>query len=171
MPESLSLVLTLVRGLPGSGKSAFIEERAAVPGRRRGGNRPRPLRDLSGDVFAADDFFLDEEGVYNFDPTLLGEAHAQCQSRTRAALENGSSAVVTNTFSQRWELEPYLALAKELGVTVFVVDLFDSGCVDEELFERNVHGVPIEGIQAMRSRWEHDWKNGDPRPPWERGAD
>jgi predicted kinase len=151
MPESL--VLTLVRGLPGSGKSTLLERWYAA-------------HDV--DMFAADDFFLDEEGVYNFDPTLLGEAHAQCQSRTRAALENGSSTVVTNTFSQRWELEPYLALAKELEVTVFVIDLFDSGCTDEELFERNVHGVPLEGIRAMRSRWEHDWKDGDPLPPWER---
>jgi hypothetical protein len=40
---------------------------------------------------------------------------------------------------------------------------------DEELAQKNVHGVPVAGIAAMRARWEHDWRSSDPRAPWERG--
>jgi len=59
-------------------------------------------------------------------------------------------------------------MGKRYGYRVAVVSVFDGGCTDEELAERNEHGVPLEGIVKMRERYEHDWKNGDPLPPWER---
>ena len=145
-------MLILVRGLPGSGKSSFA----------------RTFKDAL--VFAADDFFYRRgEGKYAFDPTLLGEAHLGCQRDTRGALEAGAVVVVTNTFSQRWELEAYFKIAAEVDTQVTVVDLFDNGLTDEELAERGLHGVPQDTIATMRARWEHDWKNGDHRAPWERG--
>lgn len=142
--------LFLIRGLPGSGKSTL----ASV---------------LNVPSFAADDFFVGEDGQYRFDPAQLGAAHAQCQGRTRSALGEGASCAVANTFTQRWELEPYFIMARETGARVVVVDLFDAGLDDAALAERNEHGVPVAGIAAMRSRYEHDWGAGNPVPPWERG--
>jgi len=139
--------LILVRGLPGSGKTAFAE--------------------LIGEPISADDFFM-RGSKYVFDPDLLPQAHADCQARCRARLWEKGHAVVANTFSQRWELQPYLSMGMELGTRVHVVDLFDGGCSDELLFERNSHGVPLAAIRAMRDRWEADWLNGEPAPPWER---
>lgn len=145
-------MLILVRGLPGSGKSSFAGNFEAA------------------EVFAADDYFYKRgEGKYAFDPTLLGEAHKYCQRATYFALYAGRDVVVTNTFSCRWELEPYLKFAAEVDTQVTVVDLFDGGLTDEGLAERGLHGVTASGIATMRARWEHDWKNGDPRAPWERG--
>ena len=63
-------------------------------------------------------------------------------------------------------MEPYILLAKEFNAEFQVIDLFDGGCTDQELFERNVHDVPLETIVAMRARWEHDWEGGNPTPPW-----
>lgn len=148
MLEKFALVL--VRGLSGSGKTTFAG--------------------LLGDPIAADDYFYDEAGKYNFDPKLLPKAHQMCQETcaTRMA-EKEPQVVVANTFSTRWELEPYLIMAQRFGYKVFVVDLFDGGCTDEQLTERNSHGVPLETITNMRSRWEHTWRNGNPLPPWERG--
>lgn len=144
-------MLILLRGLPGSGKTTFS----------------RTFKDAR--VFAADDFFYKRgEGKYAFDPTLLGEAHLACQRETRGALEAGEVVVVTNTFSQRWELEAYFRIAAEVGVRVTVADLFDGGLDDKALVERGLHGVPQEAIAAMRARWEHNWREGDPRAPWER---
>lgn len=150
--------LLLVRGLPGSGKTTFAELLASSV-------------DPEGfpyNMFAADDFFM-VDGEYRFDPSKLGAAHADCLARTRKALEDETVAVVVhNTFTQRWEMQPYLELAEEFGVRVTVTSVFDGGCSDEELAQRNSHGVPTEAIRKMRQRWENDWRSGNPLPPWER---
>ena len=143
--------LILVRGLPGSGKSSFAY--AFIGG---------------SETVSADDYFTDAQGRYHFDPTQLPHAHKECQDRAKRRLKGGECAAVANTFSCRWEMQPYFDMARETDSVVFVVDLFDGGLTDEELKERNSHGVPLDGIKAMRDRWEHDWKVGDPRPPWER---
>ncbi len=143
-------MLYLIRGLPGAGKTNLSI-------------------DLRCDSVEADHFFQGENG-YVFNPRKLGEAHAWCQARCRELLSDPDiqQCTVANTFTQRWELEPYLQMAAELGSDVIVIDLFDGGCTDEQLFARNVHGVPMQGITQMRARYEHCWRTGDPTPPWER---
>jgi predicted kinase len=141
--------LFLVRGLPGSGKSTLGRDLAPAF------------------CFAADDYFM-VGGEYRFVPAHLPAAHADCQARTRAALVAGATVAVCNTFTQRWELEPYLSLARDLNVPCVVLDLFDGGLTDAELANRNDHGVSVETITGMRGRYERDWWNGNPTPPWER---
>lgn len=143
--------LTIIRGLPGSGKTTMANKIAG-----------------EGDaVVAADDFFS-MSGEYRFSPNKLGEAHSWCQEEARKALTEGRDVVVHNTFSTRWEMEPYLKMGEEVGADIEVLNLFDSGLSDAELVERCVHGVGIYSMQRMRERWEHDWKNGNPLPPWQR---
>jgi predicted kinase len=143
--------LFLVRGLPGSGKSTLASRLASRPSL----------------AIAADDFFYDEQGRYQFDPKRLGEAHAWCQNSARGGLKFGDVAVA-NTFTQGWEIAPYVEIAAKAGARLVVVSLFDGGLDDAALAQRNEHGVPAAGIAAMRSRYEHDWSRADMRPPWER---
>ena len=144
--------LTIIRGLPGAGKTT----RAKAIARERA--RPR--------LFSADDYFM-VGGEYRFDPMQLPEAHGAC---IRAAIEAMSSfsVIVHNTFSQRWEMEPYLSAASERGIPVTVIDLFDGGFSDEILAARNEHGVPQGTVEKMRAAWEGNWWETDRRPPWER---
>lgn len=146
----LQQLLVLVRGIPGSGKSTVAD-----------------LMSPGVAVHSADDYFM-INGEYIFDPKYLGEAHSKCQKAVALELERGRGATVANTFTQRWEMEPYLRMASMSGARVVVVDCFDGGMTDEQLAEKNVHGVPLAAVTAMRNRYEHDWRSGDPRPPWQR---
>lgn len=142
--------MIILRGLPGCGKSTVA----------------RALK-VPAVVCSADDFFM-VGGEYHFDPSKIADAHAASQDKCHAALVKGQSVIIDNTCTCRWEMEPYLQMAREHGVEVNVVDLFDGECSDEQLHERNTHGVPLQAIQAMRERYEHNWQTGNPLPPWER---
>jgi predicted kinase len=135
--------LFLIRGLPGCGKTTLTN---ALGVRFEG-------------FYEADDFFY-VDGEYQFDPSKLSQAHQQCQSRCLESLENDESCVVSNTFTQRWEMQPYIEMAEKTGARLTVIDLFDGGQTDEELAARNQHGVPLVAIKRMRDRYEHDWRSG-----------
>ena len=119
-------MLTLIRGLPGSGKSTMAK---AMPGIH----------------VEADQYFM-RGGSYRFDRCKLKEAHEWCLRETETALRNGHRVNVSNTFTQRWEMRPYLDLAKSIGVPVNVIEATGNWT--------NVHGVPDSVIQKMRDRWE-----------------
>ena len=145
--------LMLIRGLPSSGKTTF----ASV---------------FLGESIAADDYpGLYQNGVFMGGQEVEGIpmiklAHIWCQNRVASFMfHDKHTIIVTNTFTQRWEMEPYFALAEEHGYRTYVVDLYDGGKSDEELADRSAHGVPVEVIKAMRDRYEHDWKNGSPVRP------
>ena len=140
--------LILFRGLPGSGKSTRASR-------------------MGLDTVSADDFFM-EGGVYRFDAAKLTPAHAWCQQETRRRLKSGEDVGVANTFTQRWEIEPYRKIAEEFGAILGIVDLYDAGLDDRALSERNLHGVPENALSTMRKRYEFNWIAGNPKPPWER---
>ena len=141
--------LVLYRGLPGAGKST----RAKIQAQKAGV--------CSTDLhhFEADKFFeLNPSGKYVFNNKLLAAAHGWCQGETRWGLSELSDScplvLVANTFSQLWELEPYVDIANEFKAALSIVDLFDAGFDDEQLAKRCIHNVPVDTIAKMRARWE-----------------
>jgi predicted kinase len=130
-------VLFLVRGLPGSGKTSFA---TAI------------WNDYA--VCEADKFFYDKEGNYNFDPTKLKVAHVWCKNEVESKMiehQNNQQyypeIAVSNTFTQEWEMEDYLKLAKKYSYKV--VSLIIENIRDG----KNIHNVPIEKINEMKNRF------------------
>jgi predicted kinase len=123
--------LFLLRGIPGSGKSTLAQS-------------------LGGKHLEADMYFVDKKtGAYNFDHTLLSKAHAWCQGTAANYMLNSEHRVViSNTFTQEWEMHEYTNLAKKHGYTVYslVVENRHNGI--------NSHGVPLEVLDQMESRFE-----------------
>jgi predicted kinase len=123
--------LILLRGLPGSGKSTVAK-----------------LFDKALH-FEADMYFLDADGNYQFDASKIKNAHNWCRHSVMDAMKEGHPiVVVSNTFTQEWEMEVYYLLAEELGyrVTSMIVENRHDG--------KNIHGCPDDKIEQMKTRFE-----------------
>ena len=126
--------LYIVRGIPGSGKSTFAKS-------------------IGGVHIEADQFFM-MNGKYNFDITKIKLAHKYCQNQTEAWMKtdgtqvNNDKIVVSNTFTQEWEMEPYFKLAEKYGYKTF------SLIVENRHGGVNEHGVPEDKLEIMKNRFE-----------------
>lgn len=125
--------LYILRGVPGSGKTTLAD---------------KMLRHGMVDAhFEADMFMVDEKGNYDFNQKYLKFCHEQCQRATDAALSIGQTAVVSNTFVRKWEIQAYLDMAKYHGVNITVIVCHgDYG---------NTHGVPDDKVEDMKRRFEY----------------
>jgi len=127
-------MLVLLRGLPGSGKTTLAKS-------------------FNCTHFEADMFFM-KDGEYQFDATKLKDAHTWCQTEVNNAMilnhttGINENIVVSNTFTQEWEMEAYYGLAKKYGYTVF------SLIVENRHNGVNEHGVPTDKLEQMRNRFE-----------------
>jgi predicted kinase len=94
-------------------------------------------------------FFIDENGEYQFDFTKIKDAHQWCQGmvKTDMILEY-PKIVVSNTFTQEWEMQPYIDMAKEHGYKVFTI------VVENRHGGVNEHNVPEQVLENMRNRFE-----------------
>ncbi|GCB69649.1 hypothetical protein scyTo_0005518 [Scyliorhinus torazame] len=137
----ISKVLILMRGLPGSGKST--QARMLVQ------------QEPNGMIFSTDEYFC-RNGHYQFDPSLIGEAHQWNQARAKEAMEEGySPIIIDNTNTQAWEMKPYIVMALKHSYKVVFREpetrwKFKPG----ELERRNIHGVSKEKIKIILEHYE-----------------
>ena len=128
-------LLVICRGIPGSGKSTFAKT-------------------LGGIHIEADQYFVDGDGNYNFDGSKIKLAHEYCRSQTEAWMKtdgtqvNVDKIVVSNTFTQFWEMEPYFELAKKYGYKTFSI------VVENRHGNKSIHNVPEEKVEQMKNRFE-----------------
>lgn len=121
--------LYLIRGLPGSGKTTFAKQ----------------MYDYGVVHYEADQFF-EMSGEYRFDPRMLTAAHDWCWSKTMIALCDGYDVIVSNTFTQFWELARYLDFRSTLpGTTISIIEMRTQ--------YRSVHGISDQKMDQMRQRW------------------
>lgn len=124
--------LYIIRGVPGSGKTTLAQEMLA--------------HGVADAHFEADMFMVNGNGVYEFNPKYLKFCHEQCQRLTGASLQLNKNTVVSNTFTRKWEMQPYIEMAQSGGHKVTTI-------VCQGNFD-NVHGVPDDKVNEMRERFE-----------------
>jgi len=132
--------LFIIRGVPGSGKSTLANIVA---------NGISEFADMETSHIEADDYFINKDGDYKFDPVLIPEAHNQCRERCRILMEKKRpNIIVSNTFTEEWQIEWYRKEALARGYTV--IELV---CLSK--FE-SVHSVPEDTVVRMRKRLGRD---------------
>lgn len=122
--------IILLRGLPGSGKTTLAKS-------------------LAGEHIEADMWFVDKEtGEYKFDASKLKYAHSWCKDVVEHwMMDDIQRIIVSNTFTQEWEMEAYYLLAEAYGYVVHSV------IVENRHGGINQHGVPTEKLEEMKNRF------------------
>ena len=125
--------VTILRGLPGSGKSTFVKTNFA-----------------NCFICSTDNYFTDNEGNYKFDPAKLTEYLGNCLREYNHALRHSKwDIVVDNTNISAWEIAPYYSLAVAYSWNVEIVTLH----VPLEIsYNRNIYKVPSHILYAMYQR-------------------
>ena len=138
--------LILVRGVSGAGKSTIGE-----------------LFDdgATTKVLSTDDMLV-SQGFYRFDASMLGEYNAATIKKVKEIMIDydwkikdddygwfpTNRIVVCNTFTEVWEMQPYLDLAEEYKWCVHTI------IVENRHDSDNIHNVPTDTIKAQKERFE-----------------
>jgi len=128
----MSAKLTIIRGIPGSGKSTFAKKMID--------------RNMADFHYEADMYFLDKDGTYRYDPSKIIFAHSWCRFNVFEALSKRFRVIVSNTFTRISEMEPYITYCKKNGIPFEVIRL--------ETQYGNIHNVPEEVLSNMKSRFQ-----------------
>ena len=148
----IGMRVVILIGPSGAGKSTYISNTL----RNAGGK---------GTICSADHFFIDPNGSYNFNPSKLGLAHAECLKAYIQALMNPEDdfVFVDNTNTTKEDLAPYIAVARAYGyepeIVVLGLDIDPA-----TLAGRNLHGVPEascrrmqDNVRRMMNNWPRHW--------------
>lgn len=138
----------VMRGVPGSGKSTWLEKELvrlkAIP--------TDEGYDPWSDVCSADKYHM-VDGVYRYDPKNAKAAHERCFKRfiNLCSVSQIDIVAVDNTNVRIWELARYVAVAETYGYEVKIIRMV---CDPQVAIARNVHGVPAETIWQMHLNME-----------------
>lgn len=124
-------------GVPGCGKSTYAR---SIP---------------YAVVCSADDFFM-KDGVYTFNPSLLGQAHAKCFGDFLTCIgKECPCIIVDNTNIQRWERQNYETVALMCQYDVeYKYWLLKTEKEIQCCLKRNTHEVPESVVRSMLDRFQ-----------------
>jgi predicted kinase len=121
------MTLILIRGLPGSGKSTHAK--------------------LFNCFHVEADMYHYHDGKYCYENIYQKQAHKWCLDTTEFAMKQGLDVCVSNTFTQRWEIQPYIDIAKSLRYEIIIIRKTSK--------YNNIHDVPEDAMKRMEERFEN----------------
>ena len=132
--------LTIIRGLPGMGKST----------------RARKYAEESGALLVEPDMFLTNHGEYIYSEARYRQAVGQAFTAVRVAAMACADAVYADVLPKREDvrrvIEEYNQNTRGEDAIVNVIEM---GPVDAALsFQRNRHNVKREDVEKMALEWE-----------------
>jgi predicted kinase len=130
-PRVIVVSLTIIRGLPGSGKSTLGKAMSLALGHK--------LLDI-------DDYFTDEDGNFEFVAANAGEAFRKMHHDAEDQLTAGVSVIVAASFVRHFEFNGYIRMKYD---KLQVIDCHSDFA--------SVHDVPRANLVAQKKRWE-SWK-------------
>jgi uridine kinase len=122
--------VVVLRAVSGAGKSTFANILTSMPG---------------WVTVCADDYFIDDQGNYNFDASKLDAAHSECQQKFMDHLNDKEilGIVVANTNTKKRDFGFYEKAAKQQNAT------FISLVLENRHGNTDVHNVPETVKQAQ----------------------
>jgi predicted kinase len=124
----------IMRGIPGSGKTSFLEK--YFP---------------EANICSADNYRM-VNGKYVFDPLTSGSVHNECLRHFLKLLRNGEAVIaVDNTNTKVYELAPYYRLAEIHGYDPYIFYLPVNAVMAAD---RNKHEVPRLAVLGMAAQLE-----------------
>jgi hypothetical protein len=140
--------VTIVRGVPGSGKRHYVYDQERGQTGRFG-------------VCDWNDFFTDEEGNHQFDGTQITQAEFHSHMAFLSFVKREVSRIyVIGYFPKLWNYEPYLEMAKLNGYKVNVVELKCENLEQLRHFnKRSIHKVPFAKSKKCFESWEIDYSS------------
>lgn len=149
----------IMSGISGSGKSSHIQK----------------LFDEVGEgktfaVVSADHFFT-KDGVYNFDPSKLSEAHGECFYDFITHMRHLCNLVVVdNTNTTEVEIAPYILGAQAFGYVAEILTLVRPAGMDPNDYYRACHARNSHGVSEVGVKQQYSRLLNRALPPWWKNA-
>lgn len=130
----MNKTLIIMRGIPGCGKSTLA----------------RAIKSTSKScrVVNADDLLMNGDGVYEWTPQKMFEAHAMCHAAMETYMQSGVELIINDgTNSKKSDYEKYLVMAEQYGYTVHIM------VIENHHGNDSIHNVPEKTINKMKARF------------------
>lgn len=136
----------IMRGLPGSGKSYFVE------------NLQKNSKDLNIGVCSADQYFQEKESGYIFNETEISSAHFACQDKFIDFVSKKCNVIIVdNTHLQKWEYQIYQRIALLYGYTSHIVTIsLGNEASHKKFHNRCAHKIKPHVFRDMVEKFEID---------------
>lgn len=134
-------MLILIRGLQGSGKSTYAR---------------KLLVENEVDCILEIDDYWSAGQKYRYEHNKRTEAHTWLKQKICILLDKGIKVAVPEVFELVSELEEYITLATDVGLSYKVYSLHKKLTASEVnlIVGLNIHGVPVSRIQYLNETWE-----------------